>query len=78
MKRGRVQAKDLSDAQVLEGIVATRGRNGVPRWSTLWDMQAHLAAFPSKVVLAKLRSMIKRKVIGGCACGCRGDFEVAE
>lgn len=74
----RVQAKNVSDTQVLDAMAATRGRNGVPRWSTLWDVQEGLASVPPKVVLAKLRSMIKRKVIGGCACGCRGDFEVLE
>lgn len=74
----RMQAKDVSDAQVLGAMASTRGRNGVSRWSTLWDVQESLASFPPKVVLSKLRSMIKRKVIGGCACGCRGDFEVIE
>lgn len=76
MKAGRVQAKDISDADVLDALAATRGRHGVPRWSTLQDVQAHLAAYPRKVVHAKLRSMLRRHVISGCGCGCRGDFEV--
>lgn len=71
-----VQAKNISDEQVRAAIAATRGRNGVPEWATRSDLQEHLAQFPPKVVLAKLRSMIKRKVINGCACGCRGDFEL--
>lgn len=29
---------------------------------------------PPKVVLAKMRSLIKRGLVRGCACGCRGDF----
>lgn len=31
---------------------------------------------PPKVVLAKARKLIERKVIEGCGCGCRGDFEI--
>lgn len=31
---------------------------------------------PEKIVLAKARKLIRRGVIDGCACGCRGDFEI--
>lgn len=31
---------------------------------------------PEKVLQAKLRGMYKRKIIDGCACGCRGDWEL--
>lgn len=72
-----MQAKDISDDVVLDAI-KTRGRNGVAIWSTRWDIQDELAQFPKKVVIAKLRSMIKRKLIDGCVCGCRGDFEIVE
>ncbi len=72
----KIQAKDISDMVMLEALAKTRGRNGVPRWSTLWETQAELPQFPPKVVQAKLRSMIKRRVLMGCACGCRGDFEL--
>jgi hypothetical protein len=71
------QAKDIIDDVALAAIVACRGRNGVPSWATLWDIQAELPTFPPKVVLAKLRSMVRRGLIDGCACGCRGDFEIA-
>lgn len=52
------------------------GRNRVPRWSTTSDVASHFPQFHYKVVMAKLRSAIRRKIIDGCACGCRGDFEV--
>lgn len=71
-----MQAKDLSDAVVLEALAKVRGKHGVSRWSSLWDVQAALADVPPKVVLAKLRSMVKRNIIDGCCCGCRGDFEL--
>jgi hypothetical protein len=32
--------------------------------------------FPDKVVLAKAKRLVKRGLISGCTCGCRGDFEI--
>lgn len=29
---------------------------------------------PRKLVLAKMRMLIKRGLVDGCPCGCRGDF----
>lgn len=29
---------------------------------------------PPKVVLAKAKRLIARRLIDGCSCGCRGDF----
>jgi hypothetical protein len=76
VKNGRVQAKDITDAVMLEALARCRGRNGVPTWSSLWDTQRELPDVPLRVVLAKLRSMVKRNLISGCCCGCRGDFEL--
>ena len=33
---------------------------------------------PEKLVLAKMRQMIRRGVVDGCPCGCRGDFVITE
>ncbi len=71
-----VAAKDISDEVMLGAIRERRGAHGVPRWATLWDIQDHLAQYPKKVVVGKLNRLIKRNVIDGCACGCRGDFEI--
>lgn len=35
-----------------------------------------LAAFPWKVLNAKLASMRRREMIDGCPCGCRGDWRL--
>ena len=32
--------------------------------------------WPTKRKLARLRRMVKRGLIGGCACGCRGDWTI--
>ena len=78
MKDGRAQAKDVADEVALGAFRRARGRHGVPAWATLWDVQDELPAFPPKVVQAKLRSLVQRGVLDGCACGCRGDFEEPE
>lgn len=31
---------------------------------------------PDKLVLAKMRSLVRRGLVEGCPCGCRGDFHV--
>lgn len=34
------------------------------------------AETPQKVALAKMRSLLKRGLVDGCGCGCRGDFTI--
>jgi len=75
MKKG-VQAKDISDAEALGAIASARGRHGVDRWACTWDIQEVLCAYPPKVVLAKLCSLKRRRLVDGCPCGCRGDWEI--
>lgn len=31
---------------------------------------------PEKLVLAKMRSLISRRLVDGCPCGCLGDFKL--
>ncbi len=69
------QSKDISDISVLNAIKKTTAEHG-GMWSCLGHVQEELAQFPERVVLAKLKSMIKRKLIDGCACGCRGEFTI--
>jgi len=71
-----VKTSDIADATMLDALAVTRGKHGVPRWSSLGDVENHMAPIHPKLVLSKLRSMIRRGVIGGCGCGCRGDFEI--
>lgn len=74
MKNGRPQAKDMPDLDVLAAVRATQGRYGVARWSMLTDIEGEFAAWPPKLVLAKLRKLMTRGLVDGCDCGCRGDF----
>ena len=45
-------------------------------WVTRWDLGERFPGFPSKVMLAKIRKLIRRGLLDGCTCGCRGDLEV--
>lgn len=81
MMNKAIQAKHIPEAEILAAIDATK-RGGPPSigrpivaCASTWDIQAHLNAYPAKVVLARLRSLYRRKVIDAqCDCGCRGDW----
>lgn len=54
-----------------QGTWATWGYEGAD-----FGLQLRFSEFPRKVLLAKARRLIKRGLLTGCACGCRGDFEL--
>lgn len=33
---------------------------------------------PEKLMLAKMAMLIRRGLVDGCTCGCRGDFEITD
>ena len=77
-----MQCKDIPDGPIIEFL---RQHAGPHRWAT-WG-NGHLMptvqdamppGTPSKLQLAKMRSLIKRGIVKGCHCGCRGDFHLAE
>ena len=71
-------AKEIPDKGILD-ILAQPSHGGVPRWHSWWDIAQHwYPDVPPKVVLAKLRGMLRRRLIDGCGCGCRGDFRLPE
>ncbi len=49
---------------------------GRPKWATVAEM-SHVLNAPWRVTLAKARKLIRRGLMEGCTCGCRGDFNVA-
>src|SRR5260221_371501 len=71
--------KDIPDQPVLDFIAAQGGK-----WCT-WNGDGSVMpnvavampeGVPAKVVLAKMRRLIKRGLVEGCICGCRGDFHL--
>lgn len=66
-----VQAKHIDEGAVLRAVEPSRW--GIATWEL-----AERLGFPEKVVLAKMRSMVKRGLVDGCTCGCRGGFALTE
>lgn len=89
MKNGRMQAKDITSLAFLQAVVVC-GIERERLWANRWDVTAVLAGYPEcikstprvypelpvKVVLAKAKALISAGIIDGCACGCRGDWEL--
>ncbi len=78
----RWQAKNLADATMADAIHVARQASGYTRAAFLSEVveavQARHVDAPRKVIIAKLRSMVRRGAIDGCACGCSGNFAVLE
>jgi hypothetical protein len=87
-----MQCKDIPDLPVLvfltqlPFLAVAIGDKPVQRWGTwVWGddfkpdnsvIHAMPAGTPPKLALAKMKSLIKRGLVDGCGCGCRGDFEI--
>lgn len=72
--RPRVKASDISDRAMLDAVLAENTeRDG---WAMIGDLCDRFPRFPAKVVNAKLRQLWKRRLLDGCPCGCRGDWQL--
>jgi len=76
------QCKDIPDTPILEflsdllGVWATwfpKVEGGMP--SVLDAMPEDT---PPKLALAKMKQLVKRGLVDGCGCGCRGDFRITD
>ncbi len=47
-------------------------------WVMRWQLEAVWERIPPKVILAKAKKLMRRKLLDGCACGCRGDFHLTD
>lgn len=78
-----MQCKDVNELYILAGMVTNQ-----EKWGSLSGgpfphdhiMYSLVPLFPPrcphKVMVAKLKSLLKRGLIDGCACGCRGDWVI--
>jgi hypothetical protein len=73
------QCKDIPDQPILEFLNRHPGQ-----WHNWYSgnqfnvSQAMPKGIPERLVLGKMRMMIRRGVVNGCDCGCRGDFVITE
>jgi hypothetical protein len=77
----RMQCKDIPDRPILE-FIASLGepailldRDGdVPYEHSV--VRAMPDGTPPNLVRAKMAMLLRRDLVDGCVCGCRGDFEL--
>lgn len=76
-----MKCKDILDKPVVEFV---RKHGGVGcNWYDLDNnprsvVHAMPKGMPQKLVLAKMKQLLKRGLVNGCGCGCRGDFEITD
>lgn len=80
-----MQCKDIPDRPILE-LLARNPDTHHLRWDisnisdcprpSIWP--AFPKEIPEKLVLAKMEMLIRRGLVDGCWCGCRGDFTITE
>jgi hypothetical protein len=72
-----MQCKDIPDKPILEFLLQHK-----PKWCNWYfgdERDVHKAMpenIPNKLVINKMRQLIRRGIVTGCGCGCRGDFEI--
>jgi hypothetical protein len=86
----KIQAKHIPDEAmvlIIKQLKGMPGMYGYPGGIQVFRPAEHTTvnitdicnlypSVPRKVIMAKLRRLVKRGVIDGCTCGCRGDFKV--
>lgn len=82
-----IQCKHIPDRPILEFLLKHQGHWCF--WGGPSDApdnpgyernveRAFPLGIPGKLVRSKMRGLINRGLVSGCACGCRGDFEITE
>lgn len=71
-----MKAADLDDRDVL-GVVQNSCWER-ESWTFTALIAERFPAVPFKVVAAKLSKLLKRGLLTGCDCGCRGDWELTD
>lgn len=77
-----MQCKNIPDLPILQFLAKQN------RWTTHYDSNPERGMpsvgtamppnTPIKLRLAKMGMLIRRGLVSGCTCGCRGDFEITD
>jgi len=76
-----MQCKDIEERPILEFLF--KHKDG---WCFNFDPKdcersvyfAFPKDVPHKLLVSKMRNMIKKGLVDGCDCGCRGDYQITE
>lgn len=74
-----MKTSEIPETPILEFLAKHQGR-----WCTHDEGYGHMPTVrdampegtPRKLHLAKMRALLKRGLVHGCGCGCRGDWEI--
>lgn len=70
-----MKAADLDDLVTLSAVALDAKERGSTLGACTWTLaERSFPQVPQKVVAAKLRQLMKRGLLTGCSCGCRGDW----
>lgn len=82
-----LQCKDIPDRPILEWLVQRkRDGKGWAFWYAPEDCHHHDSSIchamppntPEKIRIRKMDALIRRGLVSGCGCGCRGDYEITD
>ena len=72
------QCKHIPDKPIMEFLLENKGHwcnwNFGDERDVRNSMPKNLSS--EKLILSKMRQLMKRGLVDGCDCGCRGDFEI--
>lgn len=75
--RKAIQCKNIADAPLLDFVAHKQAEKGY--WVNTWDfLGTPYEALPDKLFRAKMGMLIRRGLVDGCNCGCRGDYEMTD
>jgi hypothetical protein len=69
-----MKAADIPDEELLFAVAHIQAVGQM--WANFTELSLVLVGYPQKVVVAKAARLMKRGLLTGCTCGCRGDLEV--
>lgn len=82
-----MQCKDIPELPVLRFLAGPYEGWPVAGWATWFDYEPRPAnsilnamppGTPAKLGRRKMAAMIRKRLVSGCSCGCRGDFQITD
>ncbi len=74
-----MKCSEISNIIILEFLALHQGTWAT--WgssSSMPTVQDVMSKIPHKLQRSKMRQLQKRGFVGGCDCGCRGDYEITD
>ena len=78
-----MRCRDIPEEPILRKLLAHAGGIGIG-WHDLEPREDYCPTvrdamppdLPDNLVLAKMHKLVRRGLVDGCCCGCRGDFKI--